>query len=181
MTQEMLRTIVAAGIGALVILAGVAVFDGRVATAPADELAGVAIQCEPSQRAVVHRAPNGDGSAVVECVTAGASAAAAPVAMRPAYRAPAVETRLMQAAYAPAADLSQPVAIAPAPVVRTQTTARRDDGRSWKDRALVIGGAAGAGAGVGGLAGGKKGALIGAAIGGGGAALFEAIRGSKKN
>jgi hypothetical protein len=30
---------------------------------------------------------------------------------------------------------------------------------------------------VGGLAGGKKGALIGAAIGGGGAALFEALKG----
>ena len=49
-------------------------------------------------------------------------------------------------------------------------------GRSWKTRALVIGGSAGTGAGVGAVVGGKKGALIGAAIGGGAASIYEATR-----
>ena len=63
---------------------------------------------------------------------------------------------------------------------------RNDDGyaparrvepqRSWKKRALVIGGSAGAGAGVGAIAGGKKGALIGAAIGGGAGTLYEVVK-----
>ena len=48
--------------------------------------------------------------------------------------------------------------------------------RSWKKRALVIGGSAGAGAGVGAIAGGKKGALIGAAIGGGAGTLYEIVK-----
>jgi hypothetical protein len=48
--------------------------------------------------------------------------------------------------------------------------------RSWKKRALVIGGSAGAGAGVGAIAGGKKGALIGAAIGGGAGTLYEVVK-----
>jgi hypothetical protein len=48
--------------------------------------------------------------------------------------------------------------------------------RSWKKRALVIGGSAAGGAGVGGLIGGKKGALIGAALGGGAASIYEATK-----
>jgi hypothetical protein len=48
--------------------------------------------------------------------------------------------------------------------------------RSWQDRALVIGGSAGAGAGIGALIGGKKGALIGAAIGGGSGTVYEVVK-----
>jgi hypothetical protein len=55
-------------------------------------------------------------------------------------------------------------------------TVARSSESTWKKRALVIGGAAGAGAGVGAVAGGKKGALIGAAIGGGGAALIDVLK-----
>ena len=68
-----------------------------------------------------------------------------------------------------------------APVTRTASTSApvqepREEGRSWKKTALIIGGSTGAGAGIGGIAGGKKGALIGAAIGGGSAAIYEAIK-----
>ena len=48
--------------------------------------------------------------------------------------------------------------------------------RSWKTRALVIGGSTAGGAGIGGLVGGKKGALIGAALGGGAASIYEATK-----
>ena len=48
--------------------------------------------------------------------------------------------------------------------------------RSWKKRALVIGGSTAGGAGIGGLVGGKKGALIGAALGGGAASIYEATK-----
>jgi uncharacterized protein YcfJ len=48
--------------------------------------------------------------------------------------------------------------------------------RTWKQRAMVIGGSAGAGAGIGALIGGKKGALIGAAIGGGSGTVYEVVK-----
>jgi uncharacterized protein YcfJ len=55
----------------------------------------------------------------------------------------------------------------------TQVVAERKPDRSWKQRALVIGGSSGAGAGLGALIGGSKGALIGAAIGGGAGTVYE--------
>lgn len=55
------------------------------------------------------------------------------------------------------------------------------DSRSWKERAVVIGGAAGAGAGIGAIAKGKKGATVGAAIGAASGAAYEWIKRSKKN
>ena len=74
---------------------------------------------------------------------------------------------------APQAPVAQRVSAGPA---RSSAPSREAQSKSsWKKRALVIGGSAGAGAGVGALVGGKKGALIGAAIGGGGAALFDAL------
>jgi hypothetical protein len=73
------------------------------------------------------------------------------------------------------APMVQRVAAPPAQTRSGPTHAAPRQPSTWRKRALVIGGSAGAGAG--GLAGGKKGALIGAAIGGGGAALFEALKG----
>ena len=63
--------------------------------------------------------------------------------------------------------------VAPAPARTTQVVAERRPDRSWKKRALVIGGSSGAGAGLGALIGGSKGALIGAAIGAGGGTVYE--------
>ena len=51
-----------------------------------------------------------------------------------------------------------------------------NDGRSWKESAVIIGGAAGAGAGIGAIAKGKKGAAIGAATG----AAYELLKRDKQ-
>ena len=53
--------------------------------------------------------------------------------------------------------------------------------RTWKESAVVIGGAAGAGAGIGAIAKGKKGAAVGAAIGAAGGAAYELIKKDKNN
>jgi hypothetical protein len=75
--------------------------------------------------------------------------------------------------------------VTPAPrevtVVSEERVARevivpREEERSWKKTAMIIGGSAASGAGVGGIVKGKKGALIGAAIGGGAASIYEATR-----
>ncbi len=133
--------------------------------------ASTAIECEPHQELVLHRAiVAGREVAQVSCAPRAVAAYPAPV-------------YLAQAGY------EQPVAVQPdivqRPVVPTQTVRPRTQRvvqeevqpkRSWKKSALIIGGAAGAGAGVGAIAGGKKGALIGAAIGGGSGAIYEAIK-----
>jgi hypothetical protein len=54
-----------------------------------------------------------------------------------------------------------------------------DDSRSWKESAVVIGGAAGAGAGIGAVAKGKKGAAVGAAIGAASGAVYELLKRDK--
>jgi len=54
-----------------------------------------------------------------------------------------------------------------------------DDSRSWKESAVVIGGAAGAGAGIGAIAKGKKGAAVGAAIGAASGAVYELLKRDK--
>jgi len=177
MSQELYRLIVAVGVVALVAIAGFAAARGAAEAPAAEALAGLSIQCEPSQRAVVHRpAPGEAGAVAVECVSETAAVATRVRSSRPLAAEPAVETRLMQAAYAPAPELSQPLVVAPAAAPVARSAPRAAQGRSWRTRALVIGGAAGAGAGIGGITGGKKGALIGAAIGGGSAALFEAFK-----
>jgi hypothetical protein len=99
------------------------------------------------------------------------------------YAAPRVTRVVTQPMSAPAYEtVAAPARTTrPAPVVERASTSTgtvqvEQPRRSWKKRALVIGGSAGAGAGIGALAGGKKGALIGAAIGGGSAAVFEALK-----
>ena len=63
-----------------------------------------------------------------------------------------------------------------APAPQREVVREQPAGRSWKKRALVIGGSTAGGAGIGGLVGGKKGALIGAALGGGAASIYEATK-----
>jgi hypothetical protein len=135
--------------------------------------AALNVTCEPGQRAVIRRIPSTAGMSMEAGCVAGDDIATlsnmrafAPV--QPMQRARAV-----------------PVSYSRPRVQPTQSV--RDDGdygaarrieprRSWKKRALVIGGSAGAGAGVGAIAGGKKGALIGAAIGGGAGTLYEVVK-----
>ncbi len=50
------------------------------------------------------------------------------------------------------------------------------DERTWKQRAVVIGGAAGTGTVIGGIAKGKKGAAVGAAIGAASGAVYELLK-----
>ena len=64
------------------------------------------------------------------------------------------------------------------PAVEVEVDAT-DDSRSWKESAVVIGGAAGAGAGIGAVAKGKKGAAVGAAIGAASGAVYELLKRDK--
>jgi hypothetical protein len=181
MHQDILRPVVGAAAIAVIATAGlIAVRQTAPAAAVAAGQTNMAVRCEPNQRALVHQPPAGTaGQVVVECVTDADLNEAAYVPTMRTLEPGRGPVQYMPAAYAPAAPQARPVVYAPAtvtaPAPRPTATARQE-GRSWKTRALVIGGAAGTGAGVGAIAGGKKGALIGAAIGGGGAALFEALK-----
>ncbi len=131
------------------------------------------VTCEPGQRAVVRRVTAVAGTAMEAACVGDADVAALP-GVRGFAPAPAFErARAVPVAY------SAP-RVAPVRSVRSDdgyTPARRmEPQRSWKKRALVIGGSAGAGAGVGAIAGGRKGALIGAAIGGGAGTLYEIVK-----
>jgi len=91
---------------------------------------------------------------------------------------PSVAARAPAQTPAPApAERSEP---APASVP-TPTTADVDDERSWKESAVVIGGAAGTGTVIGAIAKGKKGAAVGAAIGAATGAAYELIKKDGKN
>lgn len=93
----------------------------------------------------------------------------------PAKPAPVV------AAPTPVVASAPPVELAPQPHVNTTVTDDTDarDNRTWKESAVVVGGAAGAGAGIGAAAKGKKGALVGAAIGAASGAAYELIKRDK--
>jgi hypothetical protein len=141
------------------------------AAAEDDALPALRVTCEPGQRAVIRRAPAAAGAAVDAGCVGGED-----VASLPAYRS---LTPLESSGGVRAVPVSYPaprVTRAPAPRYDTYTPRRVEEKRSWKKRALVIGGSAGAGAGVGALAGGKKGALIGAAVGGGAGTLYEVLK-----
>lgn len=171
-----------AQIGAGAALLAVGVFAAYRLSTPASaengvRAANVAVNCEPSQQAVIRQmVGKGDPLVSVECVTTGA--AMTPAAFdqygRPigASYMPAVYNVPADTVYAPAPRVVRSAA----PVRRASTTSARvgEPKRSWQKTALIIGGSTGAGAGIGGLIGGKKGALIGAAIGGGASTLYEA-------
>jgi len=74
-----------------------------------------------------------------------------------------------------------PVSQAPAPTADTAEIDDAHESRSWKQSAVVIGGAAGTGAGIGAIAKGKKGAAVGAAIGAASGAAYELFKRDKKN
>jgi hypothetical protein len=135
------------------------------------------VQCEPGQHAVVNQSVI-DGRTVTAVNCAFDVPAAAPVAAQghPVYRQPAYQPTPVVYEPAPVARPAVVRTEAPAPAPATEVVAERKPERSWKKRAIVIGGSSGAGAGLGALIGGKKGALIGAAIGGGAGTVYEVTR-----
>ena len=183
MSDSILRRTVIFGGAAAIALSGWLVGRTTGASASIDELtpagANVAVDCEPTQQALVRQIEiDGEPRTVVQCVTGALATATLPAL------APGIAT-LTPAVYQPAAPVRQvttpaPIRTAASPVRRQATSERQaaaeTEQRSWQKRALVIGGSAGAGAGIGALIGGKKGALIGAAIGGGSGTLYEVVK-----
>jgi hypothetical protein len=176
MTPGSIRTSVVAGVVAVLGLAGVMAV--RTSGQSFTRAANVAVDCEPSQRALVRQTvTSGDPQVTVQCVTM-------PGMQTVAYGMPYSDGRVMTDSGALVPAVYTVPAPAPAPRVvrsapRTTTTARSTSStsgtpeRSWKKSALIIGGSAGTGAGVGAIFAGKKGAAIGAAIGGGLATILE--------
>ncbi len=130
------------------------------------------VTCEPGQRAVIRRMPSVAGMSIEAGCVGGDDIATLSNVRAFAPVQPMQSARAVPVAYS-------------RPRVQPTRSVRDDDyvparpvepRRSWKKRALVIGGSAGAGAGVGAIAGGKKGALIGAAIGGGAGTLYEIVK-----
>ena len=93
------------------------------------------------------------------------------VVSHPAPRAPAPVVAL-------APPPPEPEVHVPEPAVDEIDLDDADDSRSWKESAVVIGGAAGAGAGIGAIAKGKKGALVHNSRSRSTIVLYSRIRGS---
>jgi hypothetical protein len=146
-----------------------------VASTSAPGLAGMQVECEPGQRAVVRQAAatvNGTASpATVACVSA--------LPMAAGYTDAAYQPLVAQPYATPVYATRPYVAPAPAPrmvrtsSVRTVSRAPAPRVRSAKSSIAIIAGGTAAGALVGGLIDGKKGAIIGGLIGGGGATIYD--------
>jgi hypothetical protein len=183
MSDHLLRRTVFIGGAAALALTGWLVGRTSNVSAANGELSAasnVAVDCEPAQQALVRQVDvNGESRTVVHCVTDPMESAVLHAPLPPAASMAPALTPAVYRAPQPV----RPVAAAPAPVRTVSSPApqrasveRETSQRSWKQRALVIGGSAGAGAGIGALIGGKKGALIGAAIGGGSGTVYEVVK-----
>ena len=179
----------AAGIGVLAIATILAVRAPWTASASTAQASNVAVDCEPSQRALVRQSlSNGAPLVTVQCVSGAAAQTVAYVDASGRILPAAFEgdPRVVPAVYtttAPVERVERPapvarpaVASSPATTSRATTATAGTPKRDWKKTALVIGGSAGAGAGLGAIIGGKKGAAIGAAIGGGAGTLYEVVK-----
>jgi hypothetical protein len=177
-----------AGIGALIAGCSAVARPASIANVSGTRAGGIAVTCEPNQRAIVHQlVANGVSQPQVECVSVAPMIPGAAVATEGATgasgyqtigytQAPLDNTRLVPTAYA-ARDVVTPSA-APRRASYQRATQRliaARPARSVKKSAIIIGSSAAVGAGIGAAAGGKKGAGIGALIGGGGAALWDQI------
>jgi len=181
------RSIIGLGVAAVAVSAGLVGRATMASARPEPEnarlAANVAVDCGPTQRAIVRQAVvDGESRVAIECASIarpeGAERAASYASLQPASAMPAGDAMLVPAVYqlpaaAPVRVTTPSATSAPRRAVSSTSVERP---RSWQKRAVIIGGAAGAGAGIGALIGGKKGALIGAAIGGGSGTLYEVVR-----
>ncbi|HTM27519.1 MAG TPA: hypothetical protein VL225_20120 [Vicinamibacterales bacterium] len=177
-----------AGLGALIAGCSAIARPESIASVGGTHDGGVAVACEPNQRAVVRQlVVNGASQPQVECVSVAGFAPGPAVATYGApsaagyqtigyTQAPLENTRLVRTVY-PEREVTTR-AVAPRRVNYQRAPERIvavRPARSVKKSAIIIGSSAGVGAGIGAAAGGKKGALIGALIGGGGATLWDQI------
>jgi hypothetical protein len=201
MTTTVVRpSYLAAGLGVLAVAAVLAIRAPWSADASAAQGSNVAVDCEPTQRALVRQTvTSGSPQFTVQCVSglaaaqpvayvdasgrvipAGAPFAGAPLAATTVAAAPAVVPAVYNTPVVTERVVTREVPVARSePVRRTSSSSTASAGepkRDWKKTAMVIGGSAAAGAGVGAIAGGKKGAAIGAAIGGGAGTLYEVFK-----
>ena len=145
---------------------------GTQAASPFTSTGQSITRCEPGQHAVVNQQVIDGGTVTsVGCAADGLAPAAAPA--RPLPYQPAYQPQPAGYEPVPVARPAVVETVSSAPARTTEVVAERKPARSWRKRAVVIGGSSGAGAGIGALIGGKKGALIGAAIGGGAGTVYE--------
>lgn len=174
----------ALGVG---VVAGAFVLGGRLAasdlsptasaTLASTPVAGLQVECEPGQRAVVRQSDLVPGAATVACVSA------LPVGYA---GAPSAGMQYVSQPYAtgssaaPAPRMVRTSSVRPSSV-RTVSRAPVPRNRSTRKSVAIIAGSTAAGAIVGGVAKGKKGALIGGLIGGGAAAIWDQVTRRKRN
>jgi hypothetical protein len=173
----------AAAVGSLALLTGCRdttrlEASGTRALQPSDSLL---VQCGEGRQALVRTAQiDGRTLPQVECV------AAAPVVESLGYATPLAQ----EVSYrAPALPIVEPAVQAPRVVYRERPAARRvayrepvrrQEVRTWKKSALIIGGAAAGGAGLGAVIDGGKGAKKGAVIGGVAGTIYDLATRSKR-
>jgi hypothetical protein len=183
--QKVMAAAAIAGLGALIAGCSAVARPESIASVSGTHDAGVAVACEPNQRAIVHQfVVNGASQPQVECVSVAGFAPAPGVAAYGApgtagyqtigyTQAPLENTRLVRTVYPEREVTTRAVAPRRVNYQRVPERSIARPARSVKKSAIIIGSSAGVGAGIGAAAGGKKGALIGALIGGGGATLWD--------
>lgn len=159
--------------------------DTPAAAAPAD--AGLQVECEPGQRAVVRQATALDAGSVA-CVSAAPVTARRAAARTTTYRevAPVQATRVNyvpSGSYAPPAVIDEPIEVyqpRAIPVTYQERDVARPT-RSVKKSVAIIAGSTAVAATIGGLTKGKKGALIGGLLGGGAATVWDQVTRRRDN
>lgn len=165
-----MKALIGGIVGALLLGGVLLLFGGRTNAFPqayaldASSVDPLLVNCGEGRQALVRPVAAGQRLSQVECV-------AAPVAYPQAVGlVPAVQTFAQPQPVVERVVYREPVVTRRAPVRRTVV---RDDGRSWKKSALIIGGSAAGGAGLGAIVSGKGGAKKGAVIGGIGGLVYD--------
>jgi hypothetical protein len=166
-----MKALIGGIVGALLLGGVLLLFGGRTNAFPqlyaldASSVDPMLVNCGEGRQALVRPVAAGQRLSQVECV-------AAPVAYPQAVGlVPAVQTFAQPQPVVERVVYREPVVKRRAAPVRRAVV--RDDGRSWKKSALIIGGSAAGGAGLGAIVDGKGGAKKGAVIGGIGGLVYD--------